>query len=544
MTGMARPPRLPSPLAISVLLLAALTAWFVWSIYDRCGGRLVYALDDAYIHMAMAKNLILHHELGVGTDGFTSSSSSIIWPLLLAAAYLLTGVNEWWPLVLNFVCAVVLLTGMDLAWRRAAVPAWIRLALLTAAIFFVPIVPMVCSGMEHLLHACTTILFMAALYAVLIAPRPAPRESSFLLVTAVGVCLARFEGLFIVAAVCLVLLVEHRRSLAVSTAVAGLIAPTLFGLYSVSRGWFLLPNSVLLKASTPDAWTVGSIIEKLTSELPQRLQDAPFLLGFMLVASVLMIVLSRNAAPAAPGRSALPAILTVYVISTLLHLLFARIGWFLRYEAYLVALGLFVLGLAASEWSALRAASGYSRLGLVACALLLALPLAWRGVWGLRHTVQAAGNIYSQQYQMALFLKSAYPTGRVIMNDIGAAGFLTDTRLLDVSGLADMDMARARRAGRLDQEALRRFAAKHNAQIAVVYPAPFIPEEWIEVSRWKIFDNVVCWHDVVSIMAVDPTIRDDLVARLREFVRFLPPDVGYQIAGEAPNVPPGVTPQL
>ena len=39
----------------------------------------VYAVDHAYIHLAMSKNLLMHHVFGVTPYGFTGASSSVVW---------------------------------------------------------------------------------------------------------------------------------------------------------------------------------------------------------------------------------------------------------------------------------------------------------------------------------------------------------------------------------------------------------------------------------------------------------------------------------
>ena len=53
----------PVTIALSILLVAVgvLVAWS----WRHCAGHLVYALDDAYIHMAMARNLAEHGVFGV-----------------------------------------------------------------------------------------------------------------------------------------------------------------------------------------------------------------------------------------------------------------------------------------------------------------------------------------------------------------------------------------------------------------------------------------------------------------------------------------------
>ena len=66
----------------------------------------VYPLDDAYIGMAIAKNLALHGVWGVSRYGFTSADSSLLFPLLMAAVYRIAGVNEVAPLAISWLAAV------------------------------------------------------------------------------------------------------------------------------------------------------------------------------------------------------------------------------------------------------------------------------------------------------------------------------------------------------------------------------------------------------------------------------------------------------
>ena len=54
---------------------------------DLADGHLIYTLDDPYIHLAVARNILLGG-YGVNATEFSSPSSSILWPWLLA-------VSEW-----------------------------------------------------------------------------------------------------------------------------------------------------------------------------------------------------------------------------------------------------------------------------------------------------------------------------------------------------------------------------------------------------------------------------------------------------------------
>ena len=65
------------------------------------GGALVYWIEDAYIHLAMARSLLEHGVYGVTPHEFTTSSSSPLWVLLLSAAMALAGPDARLPLALN-----------------------------------------------------------------------------------------------------------------------------------------------------------------------------------------------------------------------------------------------------------------------------------------------------------------------------------------------------------------------------------------------------------------------------------------------------------
>ena len=173
----------------------------------------------------------------------------------------------------------------------------------------------------------------------------------------------------------------------------------------------------------------------------------------------------------------------------------------------------------------------------VVAALALILPLGWRGVRGLRFTVRATQNIYQQQVHTALFLRAYYPQGRVALNDIGAVSYMADVHIMDLCGLANMEVARLRREQRPaehNRRMLRRLASERRIQLAIVYNKWFtdvIPEEWIEVAQWQIHNNVVCGDTVVSFYAVDPAEYGALVANLQAFTPNLPRSVGCRVFG-------------
>src|SRR4051794_39850568 len=89
------------PIAGALLVLGAFYAFVAYRIARLTQGHLVYALDDAYIHMAIAKNLALHGVWGVQAGTFSASSSSPLWTLLLAGWFRAAGVSDAAPLLMN-----------------------------------------------------------------------------------------------------------------------------------------------------------------------------------------------------------------------------------------------------------------------------------------------------------------------------------------------------------------------------------------------------------------------------------------------------------
>ncbi|MHC2245266.1 hypothetical protein [Bradyrhizobium elkanii] len=70
------------PLVTALLWLVLFAATLIFSV-TLCDGRLIFTLDDPYIHLAVADH-IRSGGYGVNASEVSSPSSSIIWPYLLA----------------------------------------------------------------------------------------------------------------------------------------------------------------------------------------------------------------------------------------------------------------------------------------------------------------------------------------------------------------------------------------------------------------------------------------------------------------------------
>jgi len=239
-------------------------------------------------------------------------------------------------------------------------------------------------------------------------------------------------------------------------------------------------------------------------------------------------------------------ILTViFLAATAIHLTMARTGWFYRYEAYLCALGIFVM--MSNLTQCLRISKSpkdtKSVIRFYIGALIVVFILNVITIGGLKKSVSrtistirtpiAIKNIHEQQYQMGLFCREFYSNQCVALNDIGAVSFLAGRNILDLYGLANPEVVKAKMNGTYSTTLIRELSKKYNAKIAIVYDAWFqkdekLPEEWIKIAYWKINHNVVCSDDQVTFYAIDKKETERLITNLEEFSKNLPPDVLYE----------------
>lgn len=522
------------------LLAAALAAWaalFLVTARTSIGaiGRVGYALDDPYIHMAISRNLAERGVFGFGADGFSAASSSPLWTFLLAGLFAVVGPHEWLPLALNAAGGAFVLCA---AWRvgvQAGVGVPRLTALLAGVLLLTPLAPVAFTGLEHLFHTAAVLLMAGEFIAVLRAGDAAPRGALVRLWiwTAVATGL-RYETLFLVAAAGVALLLRRRIAAAAGLGAAALIPVAAFGAFMISQGGEFLPNALLLKGRMPDAGSLRGLVRAAGYDAWVALPSNSHLL-VLLLALLAGFAWLRHRADAALREADL---LAVTAGTLLLHLQFAQTGWFYRYEGYLVALAWSALWIQ-PWWQGRVAAPAWSARIAVACAMLVALvPLAQRARAAHAETVRATINIHEQQYQMGRFLARFYSGASVAANDIGAVRWLADLRCLDLYGLATREVLHAKRRGAYTTESIRSLARSRGVRVAVLYEFWFVPpfalpEEWKVVGTWTIRDNVICSGETVSFLAADPAEFEPLRAHLNAFAAELPEDVTW-----TPREPP------
>jgi hypothetical protein len=531
----------PSPPSSSIhnwlaLLCAVLALWGLFGVgVLRCmhkeSGHFTYAIDDAYISMSIAKNFAEHGVWGFQGNQFASMASSPGWVLLTAAVFKATGPSIWVPLAMNVFFGTLVLILVWAIFRSFNIRPFVTFVGLMMVLFLTPIVPVAFTGLEHVLQTLVDLAYVFAASQALGGDAPAAhkrRAFAIMLLLSPILTLVRYEGGFFLALAGCMLLARRQILLAVLTGILGLLPIVVSGIIFVSHGWFFLPTSILLKGNTLGPSGLLYYMAKFPLVGIYRLTSGgshlSVLLGLVLLG---WFYLGR---PILSSR--LGVMVTLFFGAAVMHLQLARLGWFYRYEAYLVCLGLVILTLLTAQfrWRSLWPES-WLRSPIVALSVFLILgPLIARGYEAHYYTPISSYNIYEQQYQMAQFLRTYYSGSSVAANDIGAIGFFSDVHCLDLYGLGSIEVARLKHAGHYTTSSIRDLAREDSVKIALVYDSWYenyggLPPEWTKVAEWTISDNFILGGSTVAFYAVDPEEAPALLRHVQDFARQLPKSV-------------------
>lgn len=509
----------------------------------RTGGRLIYVIDDPAIHLSVAQNLAHHATWGVVPGHFQSASSSPLWTVLLAAwVRLAPGPDTLAPLALNILAglAVIVVLGhnqrvLDPGPRRPldllAVGALVSVILYLPALAF--------TGMEHTLHIALA-LPAVILFHRQVTGRPGwgPAWLPYLLLALAT--LVRFETAFVALGIGLALVItpadvdprangdrgtarwldavrgRGRRSLLVLLS-SGL--PLVgFGLFNRLMGQGFLPNSVMAKTNLTEG--SGS---NLTEGLLGRFASDPLVAALVGIAVVALLVLG----PRHPAWS-FPAVVVAVTVG--FHMVLARMGWYDRYQAYLIALGVsMVLSMLGALLPADRRPP--ARAALVPCLVAVALLFTEHKPAEVFNARAAVEETYIQRYQAGRFFQRYYEGQPIATGELGYISLLHDGPLTDVFGLGDYEVLQEwQREGRRPRAAYwRDLAEERGFEVVAVYPITLfdqIPDTWISVGHWDANQWIsTAPSPIFQFFATTPEAVRPLREHLQDFESELPPGV-------------------
>lgn len=516
---------------MAIVVLWVVLAVMIFQIVRLNDGQYVYPLDDAYIHLAIAKNLSQHGVWGVTQYETSSASSSILWTLVLAGLFKIGGVSDMAPLALNIVFTGVLLFLIDWSLQRdVRLGGRVRCLILIALLPLLALPLLVLNGMEHVLQTIVSLLLVIVCSRMLVADVP-PKRSSVLFVSLLGALatMARYEGMFIAAPIVLLSLLRRRWGLATALLIGAALPIVAFGIFSISHEQHFLPNSIVLKSPWANVASIGQAVAVLGDRTMGLATRKPY---FFLLVAVLVwgAIRQRRGSPSS-------IFLTTAAIVVLLHSVLAVVGWGYRYDIYALAIGLIATIMVVYPYRrslapGLRAAVQFSL--PVGSVVLLVIWLFSYHIAFITKSTASSREIFEQHIQLATFFQRYYPGEVIAANDIGALTFFGDVRLFDVYGLATREVAHERERRDYATDDIERFAAARGVQVAFVYdawfavgilPKPAPPASWRSLGQWATKTKFVLGGRVVSFYAVAPGSDERLIANLRDFSDDLPPSV-------------------
>lgn len=519
--------------------------FFLWLVIAICmaisikqnQGHIIYR-DDAYIHMSMAKNFARSGTWGVSKHEFTSSSSSLLWTFLLAVIYFPIGTKESIPFVLNFVFASAACILNYIILKKYELKNFFIFIVLLSIIFFTPLVPLVFCGMEHTLHFLISIIFICLSAKSIQAEKTTQVESLLLIIFAALVTTARYEGLFLIFVVSCLFLIKKKPLPALVLAMVGIFPLIIYGLISVSKGWYLLPNSVLLKGYKPTIFSAPNIPKALIVSGVRRIARSAQI-SILILGAISLLFLRHTNTPRKKKWSPSSWMLIIFATTSLLHGIFAEFGPSYRYDAYLIGVGLLCISISIHEYlnQRLIPINKAKIITLALLALLIISPFGKRGLVTLKEAPQITTNIFEQHYQMGLFLKEFYQGKVVAANDIGAINYLADIKCVDLWGFANKITGAARVERRFGTQAIADAVNSAQVNIAIVTEHRFrtsnkgssLPAAWIKVAKWTISNNIACSSNSVSFYAANQKEKKSLLNNLKKFTPKLPETIKQYI---------------
>ena len=516
---------------------AAVTVLLIILANRAADGHLVYVIDDPAIHMSMARQLANHGTWGVMNGVYEPASSSPLWTASLAAvSWFIPSSLNLLPLIFNAIATAVVLwifasNQTFVTPRRGQPISYLATVAMPVVLLFLP--GMIMLGMEHVLHS-VLILLAGLLLVRLEATTLSPRAVAPLLAVLFVAGTVRVETVFFALGIAVALLVRRSvrfstpeiswtrlaalRTGALALGVAGLPF-AIYGLINRGFGRSFLPNSVIAKAAQAKRGpfrSPGKVLEAVTSD--------PILMIFGLLAVGYLLWVGVS------GRNAHVLSAVTLIVALLAQAEWGDIGWWNRYELYLIMFGTFVICRMATE---VTVAATYRPTLLL---FLLTFAAVSTGRLGLTiATPLASSNTYRQRYQIGKFFETEYQGQPVATGELGYATLFHDGTVVDLLGLGTYDITVQMRdhKGRVPAKTVESILAKNGVQAIAVYPATFDvsrpPAGLWHAGRWLLReDNASAFQDTVDFYASNERDGRILERRLNAYSRHLPSRVKYQ----------------
>ena len=516
------------PLAILFLFILLLIVELPMLAFTK--GMLIYPQGAGYIRMAIAKNLAFSQTWGLSPHEFSSASSSVLYPIILAACFKILGLQTVVPFVINLIGGVLFLKVLYEWLKRQTITPFSLLLILLFIIYVIPLHIMITLGMEATLEILFSFLFIFKFCEWMsVQNGKFPRVLYFYGAVMVTI---RYEGLFIICIACLALLIRRKWGFSAMLGIIASLPLLVFGIYSLRQGGYFIPQSIIIKqfplpfdGLNIRNFFANEVINHLLYPYPTRgaIAGSRLLIIPPFVYWLYIDFFRRN-----------PLYRYIMLFSlclAVMHLIFSSATLFYRYEAYLIPCNLIVpcVTIAKNGLSFLEGRPSSAKWILGWAGIFLFYPFFSRTWESFEDVSLGYKHEYLQNYQAARFIGAYYNGRTVVMDELGMAAFLGDGKQLDINeGIAYMDVARSKIEGYHPLEYQDFLINKEKPVVALISDRnyhPWLRRKWKKVGTWHTRYRIVLRDAELDIYAVDSSSASTLRKNLETFQASLPDEV-------------------
>ena len=472
------------PLGILILAIMALLASVIlieMPVLHHTNGNVLYPLDNAFVNITVARNLAFYQVWGISKYAFQSAATSLLYPITLAPFFFIAGAHLVIPLIVNFLAAAYFLLMLQKTLIRCGLSPLRQLVILLGAMLLTLLPLLVVSGMEYVLQLLFVFLFVDSL---LTAEKPAataktptaekaqkptataktqaaknakaptpnlPRHTYLYALLAVA---ARYEDILIIALACLLLGRQKNWKTAAKLAGIALSPVIVFGIISLLKKSYFLPNALLL---------------------------GPYPI-YALILTVITVAAAAALITRSPGE--IP-----------------------------------------------QKGPANTRKLTAAVLVLLAIPFSVRNGANLAHFEQDCDRIYDVQFPTANFIHLYYYKSTVGINEPGAAGYFSEGRKLDYTGLASLNVTQKKYQHIWSPRWADSLSRTDGIRAAIVTDPWFSPSQlprWTRIASWAIPGNTSNPEKTINFYAINQYDTSRLRKYLQEYQAHLPAAVSVR----------------
>ncbi|RKX91526.1 MAG: hypothetical protein DRP84_11495 [Spirochaetes bacterium] len=483
-------------------------------------GLFVFTLDDPYVHLALAENIKKGH-YGINMGEFSSPSSSVLWPFILApfssspySAFLLNVISA-----IASVIVLVKILNLSIQIKDDHARNIFFSVITILFILATNIVGLIFTGMEHSLQVLVVLIIA---YGLLIEIEEGKIEW-WLLAAIIIAPLIRYECMAISLTAIFYLLMNRRFKPAGIALFFILVFLGGFSIFLMTLGLDLFPGSVIVKSSVVQSrGAIVTFISNLKFSLSYR---QSVILSF----GALMLLLYALWGNKIKRRQ----LATVTIFAVFLHFIAGSYGWFHRYEIYILAFELVVilylfLPLISDRFFNSNKLT-FNLLSAIAFASVVAVFIGGPYVISLFMIPVASNNIYEQQYQMHRFVVEYYKKP-VAVNDLGYVSYKNSNYVLDLWGVGTPKALKAR----LNSDKanwMQVLTDKANVKLVMIYDEWFndIPDKWIKIGELHLGKRKITpAHSSVAFYVTNKDSYPEILRKLVLFSKTLPVGVQFK----------------